>query len=481
MNRLLEAVLRTDLRFFIRKVFATVCPGEPYLHSWHVEAIAYQLERVFLGETKRLLINQPPRSLKSICVSVANVAWLLGRDPTRRVIVVSYSGDFAAELHRQFRQVASSEWYAALFPHTRWTKETGLEFVTTLGGGRYATSVGGTLTGRGADLIVIDDPLNAAEAQSEAARKRVIDWFGGSLVSRLNDKRTGAIVAVMQRLHEDDLAGHVLRQGGWEHLDLPAIAVEEQVFQLGRERSHRRSVGDVLHPEREGFAALEALKRELGGMMFSAQYQQRPVPLEGNLIRRAWFRYFTPSTLPPPTYPTMIVQSWDVAMQTGETNDYSVCTTWRADRDDVYLLHVSRSRLEYPELRRKVIVLAQEHACDRVLIEDAGPGMNLLQDLRHSPPSGTLRPIGVRPEGGKLERMAAQTAKIEAGHVHLPENAPWLGEFLSELLAFPNGRHDDQVDSVSQFLFWWQRENFQFNVPIVAPIAISRPRGLIPT
>jgi hypothetical protein len=178
--------------FFHPKVFATVSPGEPYLHNWHIETIAYQLERVFLGETTRLLINQPPRSLKSICVSVAYVAWLLGRDPTRRVIAVSYSGDFAAELHRQFRQVASSEWYAALFPHTRWAKETGLEFVTILGGGRYATSVGGTLTGRGADLIVIDDPLNAAEAQSEAARKRVIDWFGGSLVSRLNDKRTGS-------------------------------------------------------------------------------------------------------------------------------------------------------------------------------------------------------------------------------------------------------------------------------------------------
>ena len=426
MNRLLEAILRTDLRFFIRKVFATICPGEPYLHNWHIEAIAYQLERVFLGKTRRLLINQPPRSLKSICVSVAYVAWLLGRDPTRRVIAVSYSGDFAAELHRQFRQVASSEWYAALFPHTRWAKETGLEFVTTLGGGRYATSVGGTLTGRGADLIVIDDPLNAAEAQSEAARKRVIDWFGGSLVSRLNDKRTGTIVAVMQRLHEDDLAGHVLRQGGWEHLDLPAIAVEEQTLQLGPEKSHLRRVGDVLHPEREDLAALEALKRELGGMMFSAQYQQRPVPLEGNLVRRAWFRYFKLSSLPPTTYLTKIIQSWDVAMQTGETNDYSVCTTWRADRDDVYLLHVFRGRLEYPELRRKVIALAQEQGCSRVLIEDAGPGMNLLQDLRCSPAPGTLRPIGVRPDGGKLERMAAQTAKIEAGHVHLFENAPWL-------------------------------------------------------
>ena len=156
--------------------------------------------RVHAGEVWRLLINQPPRSLKSICVSVAYVAWLLGHDPTRRVIVVSYSGDFAAELHRQFRMVVSSEWYAVLFPTLRWARETGLEFVTTQGGSRYATSVGGTLTGRGADLIIVDDPLNANEVQSEPARKRVIDWYGGALVSRLNDKQTGSIVAVMQRL-----------------------------------------------------------------------------------------------------------------------------------------------------------------------------------------------------------------------------------------------------------------------------------------
>ena len=255
-----------------------------------------------------------------------------------------------------------------MFPHTRWTKETGLEFVTTLGGGRYATSVGGTLTGRGADLIVIDDPLNAAEAQSEAARKRVIDWFGGSLVSRLNDKRTGAIVAVMQRLHEDDLAGHVLRQGGWEHLDLPAIAVEEQVFQLGRERSHRRSVGDVLHPEREGFAALEALEardrlHDVLGAIPTAAGSARRQPDSARLV--PLLHAIGPSA---PTYPTKIVQSWDVAMQTGDTDDYSVCTTWRVDRDDVF-----HGRLEYPELRRNVMALAREHACGRVLIEDWVP------------------------------------------------------------------------------------------------------------
>jgi hypothetical protein len=140
------------------------------------------------GEISRLLINQPPRSLKSICVSVAYVAWLLGHDPTRRIIVVSYSNEFAGELHRQFRMIIDAPWYRALFPAMRPARDSGSELVTTAGGGRYATSIGGTLTGRGADLIIVDDPLKAEEAISEPARKRAIDWFGGTLVSRLNDK-----------------------------------------------------------------------------------------------------------------------------------------------------------------------------------------------------------------------------------------------------------------------------------------------------
>lgn len=473
MDRVLRAILRTDLSFFTRKVFATVSPSDIYLHNWHVDAVTHQLMRVHSGECRRLLINQPPRSLKSICVSVAYVAWLLGHDPTRRVIVASYSGNFAAELHRQFRMVVSSEWYAALFPTLRWARETGLEFVTTQGGSRYATSVEGTLTGRGADLIIVDDPLNANEVHSEPARKRVIDWYGGALVSRLNDKQTGSIVAVMQRLHEDDLAGHLMRQGGWHHLDMPAIALENEIIELGHGKSHARRSGDFLHPERESRDTLEAIKAEVGSLMFSAQYQQRPVPVEGNLIRRSWFPAY--DTLPVGPSRTRIVQSWDVAMMTGDQNDYSVCTTWLIHKNDAYLVHVYRGRLEYPDLRRKVISLAAEHRATTILIEDAGPGMNLLQDLRAAMPQGMTRPIGVKPEGSKVDRMAAQSAKIEAGHVHLPNTAPWLGEFLTELLSFPNGRHDDQVDSVSQFLRWLQNDAYN-QIPLVAPIVFSTPR-----
>src|SRR5438876_3393383 len=319
-HAVLVAVLRSDLRAFIWKSFQTILPGTLYLPSWHIDAIVHQLMRVRAGETPRLLINQPPRSLKSICVSVAYVAWLLGHDPTRRVIVVSYSNDFAAELHRQFRMVIDAPWYRALFPAMRAKRDSGTELVTTRGGSRYATSVGGTLTGRGADLIIVDDPLKAEEAMSEPARKRVIDWFGGTLVSRLNDKENGPIIVVMQRLHENDLAGQLLDQGGWEHLDLPAIALDDSVIPLGNDRVMTRRIGDILHPERESKDALERMKAEIGSLQFSAQYQQRPVPLEGNLIRREWFRHYDRL---PQDFAGRIVQSWDIAMMMGDANDYS--------------------------------------------------------------------------------------------------------------------------------------------------------------
>jgi predicted phage terminase large subunit-like protein len=464
----LAALLRSDLRFFTRKCFETILPGTPYLPNWHIDAIAHELMRVRAGETARLLINQPPRSLKSICVSVAYVAWLLGHDPTRRVIVVSYSNDFAAELHRQFRMVIDAPWYRALFPAMRPARDSGMELVTTRGGSRYATSVGGTLTGRGADIIIIDDPLKAEDAMSELARRRVIDWYGGTLVSRLNDKENGPIIVVMQRLHENDLAGHLLGHGGWHHLDLPAIAVEDSVIPIGPGRQHIRRRDDVLHPERESREVLDRIKAEIGSLMFSAQYQQRPVPLEGNLIRRNWFRsYDRPPAIGPGD---RIVQSWDIAMMTGEANDYSVCTTWHIVGSDFYLIDVFRDRLQYPDLRRKIASLAARYGAGTIIIEKAGPGLTLLQDLRRDPPPGMIRPIGHKPEGSKTDRMVAQSAKIEAGHVHLPSAAQWLGSFLLELLGFPHGRHDDQVDSVSQFLTWAAREGFYDQTLIGLPV-----------
>ena len=469
-RRALAGLLRTDLTAFVHKVFITVSPGDVYCHNWHIEAIAHELRRCRDGDNTRLIITQPPRSMKSICSSVAFVAWALGHDPALRFICVSYSQDLAGDFAQKFRLVVNSDWYRALFPRMRLVKDTGTECVTSAGGGRIATSVGGTVTGRGADIIVIDDPLKGEDAASETARAEVIRWYSTTLATRLNDKRRGIIILVMQRLHEEDLAGHLLEQGGWHHLDLPAIATEDQVIRIGSDPGelHHRKEGALLHPEREPRAALDRIKTDIGSLAFSAQYQQRPVPLEGNLVKRDWLRTF--ETLPATAPGTRIVQSWDVAGTLTARRDYSVCSTWIVRRKEFYLLDVWRGRLEFPDLKRKVVTLQQRHNADTVLIEKAGLGLSLVQELAAESPTGFPTPIGISPQGDKVTRMEAESARIEAGYVHLPHDAPWLGTFLTELLAFPNGRHDDQVDSVSQFLHWaWQHATRSAGVSLVGP------------
>ena len=294
-ERVLRNALKTDFCAFVEKTFQTVCPGQTFWPNWHLEAIGYALQRVAAGEIKRLIILVPPRSLKSICASVALPAWLLGRDPTRRIICVSYSADLAAKHARDCRAVMMAPWYQSVFPSTRLdpAKSAETEFMTTQRGFRLATSTGGTLTGRGGNIIIIDDPMKPADAHSDARRLDLQQWYSNTLLSRLDDKNTGAIVLVMQRLHIDDLAGYLMEQGGWEVLSLPAIAEVEQEVPIGPGKVHYRRVGDVLHPEREPLAVLERLKAEMGTYDYNAQYLQAPVPLGGNMIKWEWFVYFS--------------------------------------------------------------------------------------------------------------------------------------------------------------------------------------------
>jgi predicted phage terminase large subunit-like protein len=465
---LLSALLRSDFSSFVRKCFNEIVRDTTFTENWHIHAIAYGLNRVRKGEVKRLIINQPPRSLKSISVSVAFVAWLLGHDPTRRIIVVSYSVELALELHRQFKMVINSDWYRKLFPRMRLARDSALEAVTTLGGGRYATSIEGTLTGRGANLIIIDDPHKADEALSEKARNQVVNWFSGTLLSRLDDKRSGQIILVMQRLHPDDLSGHLIETGNWHHLNLPAQAPEDQWVPTGPNTAEHWRCGEPLQIEREGTTVLDAIKRDLGSQKFSAQYLQQPVPAGGNAVKREWLGFY--DAVPTFLLGDRIVQSWDVAAGIGENNDFSVGTTWLRRATKYYLIDVFRQRLPYPDLRRRIVSLAREFGADTVLIEKAGFGLTLLQEIRAELPIGMIEPLGIVPRGGKQERLAAQSAKIEAGRIFLPKEAPWLADFLHELLAFPNGRHDDQVDSLSQFLFWasdsWPLWGIETGLPI---------------
>jgi predicted phage terminase large subunit-like protein len=441
-----NAACRKDFVSFVRKVFHVLHPSAIFHMNWHICRIAYVLEQLRLGKITRLMITVPPRSLKSIMCSVAFPAFVLGHDPTKRLIVASYSADLAVKHGLDFRTVINSAEYHGIFPGMRISavKNTQTEVVTTLNGFRLAISVDGTLTGRGGDIIIIDDPIAAMAALSQKSREHVADWYFNTVLSRLDDKQNGAIVLVMQRLHEDDPAGVLLRSSDeWTVVNLPAIAEQDEQIPIGNGQVHCRRAGDVLHPEREPRDVLESLRAQFGEETFAAQYQQRPVPPGGAMIKRAWLRRYD-------QLPTsgQIIQSWDVANKQGEENDYSVCTTWLVPENRYYLMDVLRGRFDFPSLRRKVSEQAKLHKASQILIEDAGFGTALIQEIK----TADFSVIAVKPEHDKKIRMALQAAKFENGQVFFPKEAPWLRDLEDELFAFPSGRHDDQVDSISQAL-----------------------------
>jgi predicted phage terminase large subunit-like protein len=445
----LDRLLHARLDVFTRRAFGTVVP-DTYLPNWHLDAFAHHLEAVARGEITRLLITVPPRCLKSISASVAFPAWLLGRDPTKQIICLSYAQDLAIKHGNQCRALMAAPWYRSAFPNTvvSRSKNNEAEFETTRKGGRLSTSIGGVLTGRGGNTIIIDDPIKPADAMSETVRTSVNEWFDRTVLSRFNLHTTGALILVMQRLHVDDLAGHVLARGGWTHLNLPAIAEADQFIPIGGGRIHHRRAGELLHPARMPQAALDELRRTLGPFDFAAQYQQAPVPPGGNMFDPGWIRRYE-GDLGSESGDT-IVQSWDTAVKPGQLNDASVCTTWLARRGAYYLLDVLRARLNYPDLRRAVIDRYAQYRPEAVLIEDKASGESLIQDLR----SEGIYATAIQPQGDKVMRAHAATLPFSAGRVVFPRTAPWLGELETELRAFPHGRHDDQVDSVSQFLNW---------------------------
>ena len=445
----LDALLREDLKSFLIRTFLTIDRSQPYLDTWHLDLLADALMRAYRRETTRLIITLPPRSLKSIAASVAFPAWALGRNPRLKIVCASYAAELAAKHARDTRTVMQADWYRRIFPDTRLNpkKMSEEEFTTTTHGFRLATSVGGTLTGRGGNLIIIDDPIKAQDALSKVKRDSVGEWFDGTLYSRLDNKRDDVIVLVMQRVHLDDLAGRLLDRGGWEHVCLPAIAEGDETFVLSDGRRVGRRKGEALHPAREPLDKLAEARINLGAFAFSAQYQQCPVPEDGHLVSWDWFETADGSPVPAGT----TVQSWDVAMTAGDGSDWSVCTTWRVVGERYDLLDVLRERLLFPELKRRVVAMARQFRADTVLIEEVGIGQGLIQQLRDE---GQLHPIGCVPVGSKAARLAAQSAVIEARRVVLPKAAPWLAGLRAELVAFPHGRHDDQVDSLTQFLAW---------------------------
>jgi len=454
-----QALLATDLTSFTEFAFRVVRPGIGFKPNWHFEAVTEKLSQVASGKVRRLIITLPPRTLKSLCASVALPAWFLGRNPAERVIVVSYSDILARTHANDFRLLVNHPMYRAAFPAMRLERDTDREIVTTKRGKRIATSIDGTLTGLGGNLIIIDDPLKLGDAMSEAVRTRVIDWYRSTLLSRADDKTAARIVLVMQRVHQDDLAGYLQEQGGFDVLNLPAVAQREETYRLGAGRTYTRQKGELLHPGHLPAKDLAELRRDMGPIAFSAQYQQSPIPPGGTIIKRKWLTTYDRIDRQPGD---RIIMSWDIALSEAETGDYSAGVVLLNRGEVFYILEVVRGRFRFDLLKRKVMEVKQRYGSSTLVIEDSPISRGLIQSL--SEQSISVTPY--KPDTDKRARLIAQTDLFEAGSIRLPQRAGWLEEFIAELLAFP-ARHDDQVDALTQALAWKRARRGEFSCGVV--------------
>lgn len=426
-------------------------PG--YRPARHHRLIARDLEAVERGEVPRLIITMPPRHGKSMLASEFFPSWYLGRNPSHYVIASTYAQDLADDFGRKVRDQIADASFRAIFPgcalrgdsksskRFHITQDLPDAFSTEQDGAYFAAGIGGPLTGRGAHLLLIDDPVkNRQEAESPAVRQTVKDWYTSTAYTRLMPE--GRIVVIQTRWHDDDLAGWLLREHaheGWKVLSLPAVA-EVDDDPIGRKR------GEPLW-DHYSLESLERIKRSIGSRDWTALYQQRPAPAEGGIFKPGWLRRFRE---PKEKY-KRIVQSWDTAYKPGQLNDPSCCTTWGEHETGHDLLHVLVKRLEYPDLKNTLIRHAAEWNPDAILVEDKASGQSLLQDVRRET---ALPLIAIQPQGDKETRASAVSALVEAGKVATPEHAAWLTEFETELMTFPNAANDDQVDSLSQYLQW---------------------------
>jgi predicted phage terminase large subunit-like protein len=437
-----------SLSAFTRKAFSIVDPGATYEHNWHVDLVCEFLEKCLSREIKRGIINIPPGYLKSITANVALPAFALGHNPSERIVSGSYSEGLSLKHSVDCRLVIQSDWYKQIFPDVILTgdQNTKQKFQTTDRGQRYAVSVGGTVTGDGGNILIVDDPVNPKNAMSDTERTNANNWFDQTFYTRLRDKKNGVIIIIMQRLHQDDLTGHLMEKGGWELLSLPVEAEKDETWTIKGETLTRKK-GELLHPEREGKEEIRKAKIVLGSYGFAGQYQQRPSPLKGGMIDLQWFKRYT--TIPKEFI--RIIQSWDTASKDKEINDPSVCQTWGETTDGYYLIDVYRDRIQYPQLERAAKGKFRQFNPSTILIEDKSSGISLIQTLRQST-DGKYPVIAIEPEKDKVTRMSTCTPTIEAGYCYLPVQASWLPDYESELMNFPNSTTKDNVDATSQFL-----------------------------
>lgn len=441
------------LRNYFMEAWPIIEPNKPLISTWHIDYLLEYLTAVDLGQILKLLINLPPRHLKSDLVSVCWPTWSWTEKPWLRWIFSSYSAALSTKHSIDRRHIIESAWY-----QKNWGDMTRLEddqnqkteFQNTQRGVMVATSVGGSITGKGGDRIVIDDLINPEDAESKAKREAAIEFYLRTLSTRLDDKMTGAKVVIEQRTHQRDLSSVILKEGGFTHVSIPAEAPKRVVVKFpisGREII--REQGDLICPQREDKKILVAQKNTMGSRAYAAQYQQDPISKEGGLLKYEWWKFYNRAKVESVPEGDRVPESvsawaWDTAAKTGQLNDFTAGFRIGKVGNHYRVSRIVRQKLEYPDMKRRLEVEYSGARADSLVIEDASSGQAVIQDLRRS---SDLPVIAFSSTKDKVTRVNLISPLVEAGLVELPEDDPLTAEFMDQCAAFPDVEHDDMVDA----------------------------------
>jgi hypothetical protein len=439
---------REDFLSFVRMGFNTINPTREFQENWHINQLCKELTGKKSKNDNRIIVNIPPRNLKSICISVCFVAWTLGHDPSKRIIVTSYSSKIAEKHSLDTKKIMQSWWYKKAFPQTQILKgqNNKMKFVTTVGGFRLATSTNSSLTGEGGDILILDDPHKPSTINSAKQRQKTNEWFHNTFISRLDNPKEGKVIVVMQRLHCDDLCGILLQKknSNWRAIVFKAIATRDEKY---------RKAGEALNKKHINLKDMERIKEEIGETEFLAQYQQEPKEFEGKIFQP---EYFLLKEDFKDEKDDVIAFSIDSASKVGISNDFTAILIWVIREDQVILKECFKIKLEFGPLLAFIKTLISQNSPNFVLIEEKSSGIALFQELKKMEFPGRVIPINTPIE--KAIRLFMCIYLFEKKRVFFSSQISNLDEVKRELCGFPSAPNDDIVDALSHFLIWYRWE-----------------------